>query len=145
MACRFRSPAISTCRSRTPSVSLLEAAARNDSSSVTGAALAVGARRRKPRRSAGIGRRSSDGANRKSSASSRLLPYPKDRLRFCNTAFDSLHEVRAIIQIEHNALGALTALADTLGAHLYRLCRPQGPGSEKPAVRHARIQCQDSY
>ena len=47
----------------------------------------------------------------------------KDRLRFYTIAFASLREVQALIDLEKEKLKAIYSLADTLGAHLYKLCR----------------------
>lgn len=47
----------------------------------------------------------------------------KDRQRFYNMAFASLREVQAIIDLERRQLDQLHSLADSLGAHLYRLGR----------------------
>src|SRR4051794_15591186 len=50
-------------------------------------------------------------------------PSKKDRLRFYTIAFASLREVQAIVDLERDKLPMLVAPTDTLGAHLYKLCR----------------------
>jgi four helix bundle protein len=48
---------------------------------------------------------------------------PLERRRFYIIALGSLREVQALIRLEPEALGHLHELADSLGAHLYRLTR----------------------
>ena len=46
----------------------------------------------------------------------------KDRMRFYQIAFASLREVQALIDLEKDKLKTLFPLADSLGAHLFKLC-----------------------
>ncbi len=50
-------------------------------------------------------------------------PTAKDRRKFYAIAFGSLREVQAVIEMEADSAGCLLPLADSLGAHLYKLTR----------------------
>src|SRR4051812_14148400 len=50
-------------------------------------------------------------------------PTVRDRARFYRMALGSLREVQAVTDLEGSKLVCVRSRADTVGAHLYRLCK----------------------